>query len=70
MKRTLCAVLTFLVILSIVPGAWADYDNEGRDGFTEAGAYLIDSIDDLKLLRDRVNAGTEPENRYYRLRLI
>ena len=69
MKRTLCAVLTFLVILSIVPTAWADYDNEGRDGFTEAGAYLIDSIDDLKLLRDRVNAGTEPENRYYRLEI-
>ncbi|MBQ7221136.1 MAG: hypothetical protein IJS28_09165 [Synergistaceae bacterium] len=69
MKKLLCIMLSCLVVLSCVPCSWADYDNEGRDGFTEAGAYLIDSIDDLKLLRDRVNAGTEPENRYYRLEI-
>ena len=67
MKKLLCAVLSLVVVMSIVPCSWADYDNEGRDGFTEAGAYLIDSIADLQLLRDRVNAGEEPSNRYYKL---
>ena len=69
MRKTLCALLACFVVLCGVSACRADYDNEGRDGFTEAGAYLIDSIDDLKLLRDRVNAATEPENRYYRLEI-
>ncbi len=54
---------------TLVPSAWTGCDNECRDGFTEAGAYLIASIDDLKLLRERVNAGIEPENKYYRLEI-
>ena len=47
--------------------ARAAYWTEGNDGLTEATAYVIDSIEDLRELRDNVNAGTEPRDRYYRL---
>lgn len=46
--------------------AWADYWNEGHSG-TEADPYVIDTNADLSALRDRVNAGTESGDMYYRL---
>ena len=67
MKKTLCVALSFLIILCIVPCALADYYDEGNDGFSEANAYIIDSVGDLVTLRNRVNAGEEPENAYYKL---
>ncbi|MBQ6663954.1 MAG: hypothetical protein IJM68_00040 [Synergistaceae bacterium] len=49
--------------------AYAEYYNEGSDGFDESHPYIIDSISDLMTLRDRVNSGEEPEDAYYRLNM-
>ena len=43
------------------------YYNEGNSGDSESTPYIIDSLSDLKLLQERVNNGTEPSGKYYRL---
>ncbi len=65
--RKILSIFLAVCLLTAGSAAWADYWNEGNSGTTEDDAYLIDSIDDLKALRDRVNAGIEPDDRYYRL---
>ena len=42
------------------------YYEEGNSGRSETQAYIIDSVEDLNALRDRVNNGTEPTGRYYK----
>ncbi|MBQ9904640.1 MAG: hypothetical protein IJM47_07635, partial [Synergistaceae bacterium] len=65
MKKRLVLFLA-VCLLAVCSCAWADYWDEGHQG-TSADPYLIDSIDDLKALRDRVNNGEEPNNKYYKL---
>ncbi len=65
MKKRLVLFLA-VCLLAVCSSAWADYWDEGHQG-TSADPYLIDSIDDLKKLRDRVNNGEEPSNKYYKL---
>lgn len=43
-----------------------DYTETGN-GDSESTPYLIKSVSDLKLLSERVNNGTEPSGKYYRL---
>ena len=61
-------VVLFMVVclLAMDSGAWADYWNEGHSG-TEADPYVIDTNADLIALRDRVNAGTESGDMWYKL---
>ena len=66
MKKFLCCVLAALLALSFASGVFAaDYWDE-HDG-TEGDPYVIDSNADLIAMRDRVNAGTEAADKYYRL---
>ena len=60
------ALFMAVCLVSFCPCAWADYWNEGHSG-TEADPYVIDTNADLVALRDRVNAGTESGDMYYRL---
>ena len=66
--RKFCVLLAALMMFAAgLPGAaLAEYYNEGHTGDSEADAYIIDSVDDLKQMRDRVNAGTE-STKYYKL---
>lgn len=61
-------ITSFMVacLLLMCSSAWADYWNEGHSG-TEADPYVIDTNADLVALRDRVNAGTESADKYYKL---
>lgn len=56
-----------MIFLNCVNVAFAAYYNEGNDGNSEASAYIIDSLEDLSELCRRVNNGTEPEEKYYKL---
>lgn len=70
MTKTLCVMITTVLLVSGAAVAWgteANYYNEGNTGFTEATAYIIDSVEDFNALADRVNNGQEPEGRYYKL---
>ena len=58
MKKSLCALLFSLLIISLGSCAWAEYYNEGHVG-SAGDPYVINSNADLIDLRDRVNAGTE-----------
>lgn len=60
------ALFMVVCLVSFCPCAWADYWNEGHSG-TEADPYVIDTNADLSAMRDRVNAGTESGDMYYRL---
>ena len=53
-------------MLLCASGAWAAYYDEGHSG-TEQDPYIIRSAGDLQELSTRVNSGTEPGGRYYRL---
>ncbi|MBQ8693952.1 MAG: hypothetical protein IJ520_12525, partial [Synergistaceae bacterium] len=66
--KKFCVLLAALMIFAAgLPGAaLAAYYDEGHTGDSEADAYIIDSVDDLKLMRDRVNASTESK-KYYKL---
>ncbi len=66
-KKIMCSFLVMLLALLSVTSAYAAYYDEGYNGMTEDKAYRINTLDDLKTLRDRVNAGTEPGDRYYKL---
>ena len=65
MKKCI-ALFMAVCLLGVCPCAWADYWNEGHSG-TEADPYVIDTNADLEALRDRVNAGTESGDKYYKL---
>ena len=56
-----------LAVLSDVSVCRADYYNEGNNGFSEATAYILDSIGDITTMQYRVNSGIEPDNAYYRM---
>ena len=66
--KKFCVLLAALMIFAagLPRTAWAEYYNEGHTGDSEADAYIIDSVDDFKLMRDRVNALTE-SGEYYKL---
>ncbi len=49
------------------PAPSSPYYERGYDGNTSATAYVFTSQEDLTLLRDRVNNGTEPSGKYYKL---
>ena len=67
MKKFLCVLLAALLTLSFASVVFAsDYWDEQHSG-TEEDPYVIDSNADLIALRDRVNAGTEAADKYYRL---
>ncbi|MBQ3654216.1 MAG: putative Ig domain-containing protein, partial [Synergistaceae bacterium] len=66
MKKFLQLVVVFCVVVGLAGCASADYWNEGHSG-TAADPYVIDTNADLVALRDRVNAGTESGDKYYRL---
>ena len=61
-------IVLFMAVCLVAAGssAWADYWNEGHSG-TEADPYVIDTNADLVALRDRVNAGTESGDMWYKL---
>ncbi len=67
MKKFLCGIFAVMFMMSLVgSAAFADdywIEHEG----TEDDPYVIDSVQDLKDLRDRVNIGTEREDLYYKL---
>ncbi|MBQ7168511.1 MAG: putative Ig domain-containing protein [Synergistaceae bacterium] len=65
MKKCI-ALFMAVCLLATGSGAWADYWNEGHSG-TEADPYVIDTNADLVALRDRVNAGTESGDMWYKL---
>ena len=65
MKKRIFVFLT-VCLLTACSAAWADYWDEGHEG-TASSPYIIDTIADLQALRDRVNNGTEPEGKYYKL---
>ena len=62
--KFLLAVVIFTVFASCAQAAY--YDG-AQSGDSADDAYLISSVDDLKLLRDRVNSGTEERGKYYLL---
>ncbi len=66
MRKYLQLMLLFGVVLVLAGSAGAEYYNEGHSG-TAADPYVIDTNADLVMLRDRVNAGTESGDKYYRL---
>ena len=66
MRRFLCFSMVMLIVLAVCSCAFAEYYNEGHMG-TETDPYVIDTNADLVMLRDRVNAGSESEDKYYRL---
>ena len=66
MKKFLRLLLLLGVVLGLASGAGAEYYDEGHSGI-EADPYVIDTNADLVTLRDRVNAGTEPGDMYYKL---
>lgn len=49
------------------PASKGNYNSEGRSGNSEADPYIIDSREDLELLRSNVNKSVEPAGKYYRL---
>ena len=67
-------LFTLLLALSYSP-VEAAYYNSGQSGNSEADAYLINSLEDFKLFRDRINfvdSGSgnidkDPAGKYYRL---
>ncbi len=65
MKKYIASFMVVCLLL-MCSSAWADYWNEGHSG-TEADPYVIDTNADLVALRDRVNAGTESADMYYKL---
>lgn len=67
MKKFLCTVLVLALVVLSSSCLWADYYDEGHYGLTESDAYIIDSLEDLMLLRTCVNEGKEPRGRYYKL---
>ena len=69
MKKFLCVLLAAVFALSSVGCVFAaeDYHDEGKGGTSWSDAYIIDSIEDLENLRDKVNDGTEAGDRYYKL---
>ena len=70
----LVILLTVLFALSYSP-VEAAYYNSGQSGNSEADAYLITSLEDFKLFRDRINfvdsgsgnVDKDPAGKYYRL---
>lgn len=66
MKRVIHIMLLWAVVLGLAGCAGAEYYNEGHAG-TANDPYIIDTNADLVMLRDRVNAGTESPDKYYRL---
>ena len=72
MKKFFSFVLFSLLIVAFcvsnVPFASAWYyddDTVNHNGNTAETAYLISDVENLKLLRDRVNDGTEERGKYY-----
>lgn len=61
--------LLFTVVLcfALVSSASAAYHDGSQGTGTEGDPYQITSVEDLKLLRDRVNNGTEEQGKYYKL---
>ena len=67
-------VLALLLVMSAflsAPFAEAAYYDEGHSGNSWDDAYIIDSVEDLKEMRDKVNADRRPAryayNEYYKL---
>lgn len=67
MKKFIVLALAVILIGVAVPGAQAEYWNEGNYGYSEETAYVIDSISDFVEFQTRVNNGTEPKGSYYKL---
>ncbi len=67
MKKFVVLALAVILIGVAVPGAQAEYWNEGNYGYSEETAYVIDSISDFVEFQTRVNNGTDPEGSYYKL---
>ncbi|MBQ9526570.1 MAG: hypothetical protein IJR68_03075 [Fretibacterium sp.] len=67
MKKFLTLFLGMLAAVALAaPGAWAEYYDDNT-GDSEADAYVIDSEADLRLMAQRVNDGSDPSGKYYRL---
>ena len=60
-------LLTVVLCFALVSSAWAAYHDGTQGSGTEDDPYQIASVEDLKLLRDRVNNGTEEKGKYYKL---
>lgn len=69
MNRKFFALVVGVVLAGLWAGAafGAAYYEEGRTGDSWEDAYIIDSAEDLRLMRDRLNDRTDPANKYYRL---
>lgn len=59
--------LALILVVFFASGAWGAYYDEGNDGSSWDTAYLIKSVDDLKLMRDRINNSNEDDGKFYKL---
>lgn len=59
-------ILILSMFFSFVSGAYASYYDE-NNGNSENTAYIISSLEDFKMFRDRVNNGTDTEGMFYKL---
>lgn len=53
MKKFYALLLSLGLVFALGAAAWAEYYNEGHTGNSWEDAYIIDSVDDFKLMRDR-----------------
>ena len=67
-RKLLGILLTLAMIVGLMPGmGLTAYAQEWSGEGTESSPYLISSLDDLKSLRDSVNAGTDYSGKYFKL---
>ncbi|MBR0080186.1 MAG: hypothetical protein IJP69_07430 [Synergistaceae bacterium] len=67
MKKIFVIALSVFAFLVNACTGWAAYYDEGNDGNSWETAYVINSWEDLTLMRDRVNNGSDAKGKYYKL---
>ena len=67
MKRTFAVMLCLAVMCT---GAWGAYYDEGNDGDSWETAYVIDSVEDFMLMRERTGSSSKTKGergKYYKI---
>ncbi|MBQ6738879.1 MAG: hypothetical protein IJP41_10575, partial [Synergistaceae bacterium] len=67
MKKIFVIALSVFAFLVNACTGWAAYYDEGNDGNSWETAYVINSWEDLTLMRDRINNGSDAKGKYYKL---
>lgn len=67
MKKIFVIALSVFAFLVNACTGWAAYYDEGNNGDSWETAYVINSSEDLTLMRDRVNNGSDARGKYYKL---